>query len=370
MGKFGKMTRYAFISHLESFMKKLLKNPLKADTDDFLKHYGIDGPVAIKMLMKRSNPDDEFSSVILRTEKIKDNGYDEDGNRKKDSFIVTYKIPRKDYTRKMRNLFISLFESNIIEDSPITEQALNEGAWGYGILDNDSALDIQSNFAAQCLSVLISNVQNIIVSDTNPNSASELWSNLGVLIDFLKKYKDDEIQFNDLYNQAVDLATSRLNILLTNSQFINMWSEPKSIKESIRKLLDKMSDLRYQREIMNVDDPNKIDPLGSQRSAQRALNEMDGGGEIASPGATADASNGAFDTVSGKGVGKKKGDNEVIKREIYLTSEQVEYLKEALGGKGSGDFTYDACPFKTDRDGFFDETMDHKKMMEKSWKGE
>ena len=367
---FGKMTRYAFISHLESFMKKLLKNPLKADTDDFLKHYGIDGPVAVKMLTIKSDPNDEFSSVMIKDEKIKDNGYDEDGNRKKDSFIVTYKIPRKNYTKKMRNLFISLFESNIIEDSPITEQSLCEGAWGYGILDNDSALDIQSNFAAQCLSVLISNVQNIIVSDANPNSASELWSNLGVLIDFLKKYKDDEIQFNDLYNQAVDLATNRLNILLANPQFINMWSEPKSIKESIRKLLDKMSDLRYQREIMNIDDPNKIDPLGSQRTQPRSLNEMDGGGgEIVSPGATGDDSNGAYDTVFGKGVGKKKGDNGVIKRKIYITSEQVEYLKEALGGEGAGDFTYDACPFKTDGDGFFDGAMDHEKMIEKSCEG-
>lgn len=121
MGKHEEMTRYAFISHMEDYMKKLLTEPLKADTDDFLKSHGIEGPIALQMLLKRSNPDDESSAIIIRSEKIKDNGVDDNGKKKPESFTVKYKLPRKDYTKKMRNLYISLFENNIIDKCPITE---------------------------------------------------------------------------------------------------------------------------------------------------------------------------------------------------------------------------------------------------------
>ena len=44
------MTRYAFISHMEDYIKKLLKDPLHADTDEFLKYHKIDAPIALSML--------------------------------------------------------------------------------------------------------------------------------------------------------------------------------------------------------------------------------------------------------------------------------------------------------------------------------
>ena len=134
------MTRYAFISHVEDYLKQLLKDPLHADTDDFLKYHDFNGPKMLSLLTKRSNPNDENSAIVIKTIQIKNN-VDEEGNRLKDSFVVKYRIPRKDYNKKMRNLYINLFESNIIENSPI-----NEGAWGLGILDNDRALDKQTTF--------------------------------------------------------------------------------------------------------------------------------------------------------------------------------------------------------------------------------
>lgn len=115
------MTRYAFISHMEDYLKKLISDPLKADTDDFLKAYGIDGPKAVSILTKRYDPNDENSAVVIKSTSIKDNGFDENGKKNKDTFVVKYKIPRKNYTRKMRNLYINLFESNIIEGSPLNE---------------------------------------------------------------------------------------------------------------------------------------------------------------------------------------------------------------------------------------------------------
>lgn len=128
MVKHDEMTRYAFISHMEDYMKKLLKDPMHADTDEFLKSHDIDGPKALSILLKKSNPEDENSSIIVRTEKIKDNGVDDNGKKKPESFTVKYKIPRKDYTKKMRNLYINLFESNIVDDDILKEDGEGGGA--------------------------------------------------------------------------------------------------------------------------------------------------------------------------------------------------------------------------------------------------
>lgn len=150
MSKHDEMTRYAFISHMEDYMKKLISNPLKADTDEFLRDHGIEGPIALKMLLKRTDPSDETSAVIIRTEKIKDNGTDENGKRLPDSFTVKYKIPRKDYSKKMRNLYINMFESNIVDGCPINEEdgggaisggdGYNDGVSTFSVTPQENAL--------------------------------------------------------------------------------------------------------------------------------------------------------------------------------------------------------------------------------------
>lgn len=122
------MTRYAFLSHIEAYLKKLLKDPLHADTDDFLKYYGLDAPKTLALLTKRITPDDENSAIVIVSKSIKDNGVDENGERLPDSFEVKYRIPRKDYYRKMRNLYISLFEENIVDGCPINEEGESGGA--------------------------------------------------------------------------------------------------------------------------------------------------------------------------------------------------------------------------------------------------
>lgn len=142
MDDLREMTRYAFISHMEDFMKQLLKDPTKADTDDFLKSHGLDGPEALKLLLKKTDPNDENSSILIKKTSIKDNGVDDDGKRIPDSFTVVYKIPRKDYNKKMRNLYISKYESNIINECPINEDG--EG----GAIGGDGATDGATNASA------------------------------------------------------------------------------------------------------------------------------------------------------------------------------------------------------------------------------
>ena len=104
------MTRYAFISHMEDYMKKLLTDPQKAEPDDFLKSFGLDGPVCLDILLKRNGDNDPESAIILRKERIVKGEPDDNGKPGKDSFAIKYTVPRKNYTRKMRNAYIGLFE--------------------------------------------------------------------------------------------------------------------------------------------------------------------------------------------------------------------------------------------------------------------
>ena len=367
------MTRYAFISHMEDYMKKLLTDPLKADTDEFLKGHGIDGPRAIEILTKRTDPNDENSSIVVKKAAIRDNGTDEDGKRLKDTFTVKYRIPRKDYTKKMRNLYISLFESNIIEDCPIIE----EGAWGYGILDNDSALDYQS----ETTSAYIKKVVKDIKKSTDSQSK---WAKVGVLVDFLKKYKSDELQVTDVYSAAIDFAKDTLRDLFADEAFLSSWDDEAKIKSSLKKAFNDVSVLRYNEDIMisgekepeNHPDRGEVSLNPNPTPNDGKLME-DGEGAICSPGATSSDSSGQFTTPLFGGPIRKKT--------MYITQEQADYIghmlkEEETGGAMStppvdsriGHFGYTA-PIGDGKNNkgndFYKEANDHKDMMKKSWQG-
>ena len=278
----NEMTRYAFISHMEDYIKKLLTDPTKADTDDFLKYHKIDGPKALSLLTKCSNPEDENSAILIKIVGIKDNGRDEEGNKLRDSFTIKYKVPRKDYTKKMRNLYISLFESNIVDNNQ-----LNEGAWGYGILDNDSALDNQTKFGRYALSLLTHKI-------TSSKTTDEKWANLGVLVDFIKKYDDDEIRFTDEYSSAIELCKNTTLELQQDEKFISSWSDPTKIKSELRKIHREVVNIYYDKDRLNEDG--------------------EGGGAT-----SADASGQFTQPLFGKPIKRKT---------MYITQEQKEYIKK------------------------------------------
>jgi hypothetical protein len=332
MAKHTEMTRYAFISHMEDYIKKLLTDPLHADTDEFLKYHKIDGPTALSILTKRANPEDENSAIIIKTTKIKDNGYDENGKRLPDTFNVHYKAPRKDYNKKMRALYINLFESNIVDN-----KVLNEGAWGYGILDNDTALDKQSSFGKFALNLLSTKL------NTSKNN-DEKWANLGVLVDFLKKYDHEEIRFSDEYNNAIDLCKNTSSELLDDEQFITSWNNESKIKSELKKIYKDVSSIAYDKERLNED--------GECAGATSA----DGSGQYTTP-------------LFGKPLKRKT---------MYITQEQEEYIKkmlqeESVSDTQFGNFGFDA-PIgdgkKNKKNKFFADANDHKNIMKKSWPNE
>jgi hypothetical protein len=227
----------------------------------------------------------------------------------------------------MRNLYINLFESNIIESSPITE-----GAWGYGILDNDSACDNQSKFGKTSLILLTTRL-------TSSTTDDEKWANLGVLVDFLKRYDDAEFIVSDEYNSAIELCKATTKELLNNKTFIESWSNPNKMKSELKKIFDKVSAMAYDKDRLNEE------------------------GEGAT---SADA--------SGQFVAPCFG-NPIKKKTMYITQEQEEFIKkvikeEAVMDTQHGNFGFDA-PIgdgkKNKNNKFFAGANDHKDMMKKSW---
>lgn len=101
------VTFYSFMSHIKSYLKELLTDPIYAKPDAFLVSNGLDGERALSLLMD--------NGIITRDEKI-------DSSGDKDQFVISYKIPRQNFERKMKRLYSKLFEINVKENSPINEE--------------------------------------------------------------------------------------------------------------------------------------------------------------------------------------------------------------------------------------------------------
>lgn len=101
------ITFFGFISHLKVFLKNLLTNPIETNIDDYLKRHGIDKDELLDELIDRNIVEKET---------------DIDDKSDKDKFIVTYKIPKKNFERKVRRLYSYLFEN----DDNINETKLTE----------------------------------------------------------------------------------------------------------------------------------------------------------------------------------------------------------------------------------------------------
>jgi hypothetical protein len=98
----NEITFFGFLSHTKSFLKKLLTSPLNADLDSYLKDNGIERSEFINELIK--------FNIIEKESKLEEvNG--------KDMFKVSYKVPKRNFERKMRRLYISKFEKNEVNEN-------------------------------------------------------------------------------------------------------------------------------------------------------------------------------------------------------------------------------------------------------------
>lgn len=142
------ITRFGFIAHLEHFIKQLLKDPKTAKVDSYLERHGIDSPKAVEILIKRDNPDDEKSAVLIRKERIEDGGYDEEGKRLKDKFHVKYILPRAGYDKKLKKIYVNLFE-NYRCDNPLLNEEDAGGAIGVAMGSTTTFGDTGDNGSGQ-----------------------------------------------------------------------------------------------------------------------------------------------------------------------------------------------------------------------------
>lgn len=96
------VTFYKFFNEAKIFLKELLNNPLHPNIPDFFKTHGISKSVLINRMLDRD--------IITKKESINE-PYDADGN-KKSMHYLEYKVPKKDFERKLRRLYTYFFENN------------------------------------------------------------------------------------------------------------------------------------------------------------------------------------------------------------------------------------------------------------------
>lgn len=109
------ITFFGFISHIKSFLKDLLKSPSNANIDDYLKRHGLNRKDLINQMLERG--------IIEKETKITGD--------KNDKFSILYKIPKRNFERKIKRLYSSLFEmDNSIID--IKEDSASGGGGATG----------------------------------------------------------------------------------------------------------------------------------------------------------------------------------------------------------------------------------------------
>ena len=117
------MTFFGFLSHIKAFLKQLLTSPISADIDDYLKKHGLEKKELLKQLIERN--------IIIKDTKI-------ENSNSKDNFMISYKVPKQNFERKMRRLFSFLFEKNEIQESKIIKETDCGGAMQGGGTNPDA----------------------------------------------------------------------------------------------------------------------------------------------------------------------------------------------------------------------------------------
>lgn len=98
-----KLTEYKFYNNVQRFLSDLLRDPVNAKVPFLLQANNITRNQLLYYL--------KSLDIIKRHEKIKDR--DSQGNPITAKMVVRYSVPKKDFTKKMKKLYISLVAKNV-----------------------------------------------------------------------------------------------------------------------------------------------------------------------------------------------------------------------------------------------------------------
>ena len=116
------ITRHGFVSNMEAFIRKLLSGKIDSQTNAYLLSHGISSDVALKCLLDKPDKNDPTSAVLSRKESIKT-----DKETNKDRFHIKYTLnDRRNLEKKLRNIYIKLFEYHIVDDNKLLNEESNE----------------------------------------------------------------------------------------------------------------------------------------------------------------------------------------------------------------------------------------------------
>ena len=95
------VTFFEFYNNVKDFLKQLLSNPCGAEPAEFFSIHGISKGGLKKILIDKG--------VITKKERI-DEPFDEENGKQVSRYYVSYKIPRKDFKKKIMRVYQNLFE--------------------------------------------------------------------------------------------------------------------------------------------------------------------------------------------------------------------------------------------------------------------
>lgn len=99
------MTEYKFNSAIKKFLHDLLVDPVNAQIPTVFKFYDFNRGKLIKHLID--------NDIVRKSQQIRDT--DENGNPVTAMMKVKFSVPKKNFDRKLKKLYIKLFEKNVPE---------------------------------------------------------------------------------------------------------------------------------------------------------------------------------------------------------------------------------------------------------------
>lgn len=117
------MTEYKFNSNIKSFLRDLLNDPVNASPSDMLQFYGFNRHNLLKYLID--------NKMVEKSEKINDK--DGDGNFKKVTMKVSFKVPKKNFKHNLKKMFINFFQNTKDKLDMITEDGEGGGGADGGV---------------------------------------------------------------------------------------------------------------------------------------------------------------------------------------------------------------------------------------------